>query len=300
MGGITRRRGMSHLFKSKFVPRLSSNQLHLCEDYLIVTATDRVTAIQQRLSPLQASLFEHPIYGEINSIGKLHIFMQHHVFAVWDFMSLLKMLQKELCGHSVPWLPPADRTLARLVNEIVLGEESDEDGESGFASHFELYLRAMRRCGANTDAIDYFANELRRDSSIESALSTCSAPACVRQFVLHTFQMIGSGDPCIIASAFTFGREALLPDVFQRIVDELNVETCGGLDDFVFYLNRHIELDGDHHGPMAAQMIARLCGSDDAKWQAAERAAVQSLQARKALWDGTREAMRESVEAKIA
>ena len=92
--------------------------------------------------------------------------------------------------------------------------------------------------------------------------------------------------PCAIAAAFTFGREELLPDVFQRIVDELNVEISGGLNDFKFYLNRHIELDGDHHGPMAARMITRLCNADDDKWRIAEHAASKSLEAREALWDG--------------
>lgn len=255
---------------------------------------DRIDQIQHRLSPLRAALLHHPIYGEIDSIDNLHLFMQHHVFAVWDFMSLLKSLQQRLCGSTVPWLPPADRTAARLVNEIVLGEESDEDGEGGFASHFNLYHRAMKRCGASTHTIDCFLDELRQDCSIETSLSKCNAPRCVRQFVRQTFDVIEGGDLCAVASAFTFGREDLLPEVFQRVVDELNVETSGGLADFNFYLSRHIELDGDHHGPMAARMIAGLCGDDDIKWRVAEEAAVRSLQARKALWDGMFEAMRDA------
>lgn len=254
----------------------------------------QVDRIQDRLSPMQASLLAHPIYGEIDSIQALYIFMQHHVFAVWDFMSLLKSLQRRLCDSSVPWLPPTDPTAARLVNEIVLGEESDENGESGFASHFDLYHRAMERCGASTQTIDRFLEELRADRPIETALSKCDAPRCVRQFVHQTFDVIEGGDLCAIASAFTFGREDLLPGVFQRIVDELNVEADGGLNDFSFYLSRHIELDGDHHGPMATRMITRLCGEDEVNWQVAEEAAVRSLQARKALWDGICEAARQA------
>ena len=71
------------------------------------------------------------------------------MFAVWDFMSLLKAIQRELCGVGVPWVPSPNLQATRLVNEIVLGEESDEDGEGGYASHFVLYRRAMQRCGAN-------------------------------------------------------------------------------------------------------------------------------------------------------
>ena len=114
---------------------------------------------------------------------------------------------------------------------------------------------------------------------------------CQREHVIET------GNLCGIASAFTFGREDLLPDVFQRVVDELNVETSGDLDDFRFYLSRHIELDGDHHGPMATRMIARLCDDDDIKWRVVEDAAVGSLQARKALWDGMYESMRAAPQA---
>ena len=264
-----------------------------------MTFDNRLDQIQSKLSPLRDALLEHPIYDEIDGIRNLHLFMQHHVFAVWDFMSLLKTLQRHLCASSVPWLPPSDPTAARLVNEIVLGEESDEDGEGGFASHFDLYHQAMKRCGASTYTIDRFLDGVRSDCSVDSALAKCDAPRCVRQFVYQTFDVIEGGDLCAIASAFTFGREDLLPDVFQRVVDELNVEASGGLDDFKFYLGRHIELDGDHHGPMAARMITGLCGDDDIKWRVAEGAAVRSLQARKALWDGMYEAIQAGNRASV-
>jgi hypothetical protein len=252
----------------------------------------RIDSIQQRLAPLKSALIEHPIYGEIDCVQKLHLFMEHHVFAVWDFMSLLKALQRSFCGDDTPWLPPDNLIAARLVNEIVLGEESDEDGSGGYASHFDLYHRAMDRTGASTRTIDRFLAELREGASVELALLKCDAPECVRAFVLQTFEVVENGDLCAIASTFTFGREDLLPDVFQRIVDELNDTTSGGLDDFRFYLGRHIELDGDHHGPMATRLISFLCGDDEVKWKIAEDAAVCALQARKLFWDGMYEAMR--------
>jgi hypothetical protein len=252
----------------------------------------RIDSIQQRLAPLKSALIEHPIYGEIDCVQKLHLFMEHHVFAVWDFMSLLKALQRTFCGDDTPWLPPDNLIAARLVNEIVLGEESDEDGSGGYASHFDLYHRAMDRTGASTRTIDRFLAELREGASVELALLKCDASECVRAFVLQTFEVVENGDLCAIASTFTFGREDLLPDVFQRIVDELNDTTSGGLDDFRFYLGRHIELDGDHHGPMATRLISFLCGDDEVKWKIAEDAAVCALQARKLFWDGMYEAMR--------
>jgi len=211
--------------------------------------------------------------------------MEHHVFAVWDFMSLLKALQRRFCCVTVPWVPPTDSASARLVNEIVLGEETDDDGRGGFASHFELYRRAMYGFGADTSQIDRLVRDLAAGSSLDEVLRGAEVDDAVRAFVGHTFAVIKSGDWCAVAAAFTFGREDLLPDVFQKIVDQLDAETGGGLADFQFYLRRHIDLDGGEHGPMALRLVSDICGNDPAKWQSAEDAALASLQARRALWD---------------
>ena len=204
----------------------------------------RLEQLRRRLTPLKNALLDHPIYREISSLGALRLFMEHHVFAVWDFMSLLKALQARLCCVGVPWLPAADPQATRFINEIVLAEESDEDGQGGFLSHFGLYQRAMTRCGANTTAIDSFLEELRKGSPVPAALAAVGVPACVGRFVRHTFDLIERGSLWSLASAFTFGREDLLPALFQRIVDELDVEAGGGLEDFRYYLRRHIGLDG--------------------------------------------------------
>lgn len=249
-------------------------------------ADTRFDQIGMRLDPLRRELIAHPIYSDMRELSSLQSFMEHHVFAVWDFMSLLKALQQRLCCTSMPWLPPVNLAAARLINEIVLAEETDEDGHGGFASHFELYRRAMHDCGANTQTIDRFLESMRAGHSLDEAMSTCDVPCPAKEFVRHTFEIIESGDLCAIASAFTFGREDLLPEVFQRIVDEMNAQSHGKLDRFTFYLNRHIELDGDSHGPMAMQLISSLCTDDAAKWQIVEDTAVSSLVARKALWDG--------------
>ena len=247
--------------------------------------------IEQRLAPLKDALLNHRIYGEIDRIDALRLFMEHHVFAVWDFMSLLKVLQRQLCCVEVPWLPSCDQQGSRFINEIVLAEESDDDGRGGFASHFELYHRSMKQCGANTAGIDGFMDDLRRGVPVLTALASPAVPEAARHFVEQTFKIIETGNLCAVASAFTFGREDLLPDVFQRIVDELNTLAGGQLDDFKYYLDRHIGLDGDEHGPMATRLLQSLCGADDALWEKAEQAAVDCLLARQALWNGIYDAI---------
>lgn len=244
-----------------------------------------IKRIQRSIEPLRQELLQHPLYAEIDSLDSVRHFMKHHVFAVWDFMSMLKSLQNAFCGTAVPWIPPQDIEVARLVNEIVLGEESDENGLGGFASHFELYLQAMRDCHSSTTQIDSFVEALRQGNQIDTALQMADVPDGVKQFVDETFRTINSNNLAEIASAFTFGREDLLPDVFQCIVDELNLESGGTLESFKYYLQRHIELDGDEHGPLALRMIESICGNDESKWKAAEASAIRALTARKKLWD---------------
>ena len=113
------------------------------------------------LNPLRDQLLDHPIYRRIRTIDGVQTFMEHHVFAVWDFMSLLKALQQRLCCVSVPWLPPANAFAARLINEIVLAEETDVGPEGVPASHFDLYLDAMRQAGADDGPVLAFFERLR-------------------------------------------------------------------------------------------------------------------------------------------
>lgn len=251
-----------------------------------MSQSPRIRQIHDRLSPLRSQLIEHSLYQRIDSLAALHLFMQHHIFAVWDFMSLLKFLQQKLCCVQVPWIPPQDRANCRLINEIVLGEESDDDGRGGAASHYDLYHSAMQQCGAATVCMDRFLAALTAGQDVAAALRQANAPQPVHDFVTQTFDTLAGGNVCAIASAFAFGREQLLPDVFRQIVATLNARNEGRLDEFLYYLNRHIELDGDEHGPMTERLIEQLCQDDEAQWAAAEEAAASSLQSRLNLWDG--------------
>ena len=246
--------------------------------------------LQLHVAASRKALLEHPVYSRLRHLEGLQIFMQHHVFAVWDFMSLLKALQRRLCG-GVPWLPPSDTHAARFVNEIVVGEETDEDGQGGFASHFELYRHAMLAGGASTEGIDRFLDHLGSSHAVTTALDQSELPESIRHFVNQTFAVIEEGDVCAMAAAFTLGREDLLPDVFERIVQTLNQNADGKLDAFLYYLQRHIELDGDHHGPMAARMMMALCGEDATRWHIATEAAQEALASRLVLWNGIEAAL---------
>jgi hypothetical protein len=264
----------------------------MADSFMPKKAIMQLEELRAAIQPHRQALLQHPVYRDMRGADALRRFMEYHVFAVWDFMSLLKALQQRLCCVSIPWMPVPPSAGSRFINEIVLGEETDDDGHGGYASHFDMYHRAMTRFGADTTTIDRFLHGIRDGLAVTAALRFAKAPEPVCGFVEHTFEVIAGGDLCRIASAFTFGREDLLPDVFQTIVDELGNAPDGRLDDFRYYLRRHIELDGDEHGPMAERLMSSLCGTDGAKWNAATAAAVAALQARLRLWDGIHAAIR--------
>ena len=245
--------------------------------------------LHQRIEPLRSKLLEHSLYDHLKDLQSLRCFMEYHVFAVWDFMSLLKAMQSHYCGTSIPWTPCRDVQVARMIHEIILEEETDDDGRGGFASHFELYLQSMQQCGADTAKIDSFVNLIREGKSVSAALEQIAAPPAVIEFVRHTFTVIQSSDPVQIVSAFTFGRENLLPHVFSQIVERIDQQTGGEVAMLRYYLERHIGLDGDVHGPLAERLVCHLCGEDNSRWERASTAAVQSLEHRLNLWDSMRQ-----------
>ena len=232
------------------------------------------------------ALLEHRLYRELETVEDLAVFMEHHVYAVWDFMSLLKALQVRLTCASVPWLPHGDGRVRRLVNEIVLGEESDTLPSGGAASHFELYLQAMQEAGADTTGVNHFIRRLRSGEPVASALERSEVPAAVRPFVRNTFEVIDAGRPHEIAAAFTYGREDLIPVMFTKLVQELEAQFPGKLATLRYYLDRHIELDGDEHGAMGREMVELLCDRDPLREQEATAAAASALQSRIELWEG--------------
>jgi len=229
----------------------------------------------------------HPIYRRMNNRADMATFMEHHVFAVWDFMSLLKSLQRELTCVDVPWVPRGSEVSRRLINDIVLVEESDELN-GGFTSHFELYRAGMSEAQADTSRIDAFLALLVEGHGIPAALRAAQVPAPANEFVRTTFAIIEDRPLHCRAAAFAFSREDLIPDMFDQVIKEEGTER---FPLFCDYLARHIEVDGEEHTPMAMQMVADLCGTNDQRWQEATETATLALEARSRLWDGIAAAM---------
>jgi hypothetical protein len=247
---------------------------------------NRLKAIELQLEPLRDQLKSHPLYSTLSNMDDVAVFMEKHVFAVWDFMSLLKSLQNHLTNVNVPWTPKGQGATARFINEIVMAEESDVNELGVPMSHYEMYLDAMNQVNSNTSPIGLFVNAIENGDSIETAAKEINLETPVLEFIQFTMEVVNSNKPHCIASAFTFGREDVIPDMFLEIVSQSqtqdNDKTYGKL---LYYLNRHIELDGDEHGPISLKMVAELCGEDTTKWEEVLETAKDALKFRLKLWD---------------
>jgi len=255
-----------------------------------------IERIHGQLSELRNELLNHPVYGLLQTPESMRQFMRLHVYAVWDFMSLLKALQRKLTCVTVPWTPSAYPEAARFINDIVIEEETDQLRNGGYASHFEMYLAAIEECGTDTSNVKLLLERIRSGATVTLAMHDAATPEAARQFVQTTFDIIAERDVCAIASAFTFGREGLLPELFPQIVNRLHEENYPQFSQFKYYLDRHILLDGGEHGPMADRMLVHLCGEDADRWKTVEETAVRALTVRKRLWDGILEAIDASTE----
>lgn len=253
--------------------------------------------LEQALKPLRTQLLNHPIYNSLRGLEDLKLFTEYHVYAVWDFMSLVKKLQLSLTCTQLPWKPAPFPDAARLINEIVWGEESDLDENGNAVSHFEMYTNAMTVMGADTLAVQKFLADIPVQGSMIPYIQKAPLPDFVKNFLLYTFETVEQKPLHEIAAVFTFGREDLIPDMFVEMVQNMHQDGEDRLAPFRYYLERHIEVDGDQHGPMALQMINKLCEDDPEKWNDVINQSKQALTHRLDLWTGIHQQLKKTSKA---
>ena len=234
---------------------------------------------------MRQRMVEHPVFTAIRDIQSLRIFMEAHVFAVWDFMSLLKRLQRDLTCIEVPWLPPRDRPAAQLINQIVLGEETDIGPNGEPVSHLELYLGAMREIGANAARFEHFQTALANGATLAGAFDHAAVAPFIREFTGHTLHVASRAPLLEVMASFFYGREDVIPRMFSNLLEKWRIG-ANRAPMFVYYLKRHIEVDSDQHGPAAKAILAAATADDPGRGLQVLRAARQSIEARIKLWDG--------------
>lgn len=273
-----------NMSKESHYESLTNKELELQRELLLLK--EKTLVIKEKdleLKSLKLELANHKVFKNLKSIEDLRYFMQIHVFAVWDFMSLLKRLQKDICSVSVPWMPVKLGNASRLINEIVCGEESDKlPNKEGYASHFELYLRAMEEVKASTTGINAFINDLNNGLDIYSAIERI--PEDARAFVKYTMDVALNKSTAEVAGSFFNGREDVIPDMFSRLLEDWEINK-GDAPYFHYYLVRHIELDGDEHGPAGAKLINEITGDDVISIEKMLDCSIESVKQRIQLWD---------------
>ncbi len=253
---------------------------------------DRFAIVSHTIQPLRQKLLQHRVYNMLTNVRALRIFMEFHCYAVWDFMCLLKCLQNKLTCTSIPWRSPENMFAARMINEIVVAEETDlsQDGH-GYASHFDLYVDAMAELGADTDTLRRFVDLINEGMPWQQAASRAGVASAASNFVAQTLEVCQEHPAYEVAAFFLFGRENLIPDMFRKIVEGIATTEGVSINAFRYYLDRHIGIDEEEHGPASERMMRALCGNDDTRWRLVKRAAEEALLARIALWDGIAEAI---------
>lgn len=244
---------------------------------------ERVLAVLDALEQRRTAITMHPVYSQLSDVQAVRCFMEHHVFAVWDFMSLVAALRDALTCGRPPWRPVGSAEVRRFVNELAIGEESDEHPDGGYISHFELYLEAMAVAGADTGPIEAFLAGLERGEPVPTALHGCGAAPGATRFVERTWSLVESSDLASVVGSFAFGRESLIPAMFGSLRALGSRQPELGL--FCWYLDRHIDLDGDEHTPLAFKLVVNVCGDDEDAWTRCRDAARISLDSREALWE---------------
>ena len=147
----------------------------------------------------------------------------------------------------------------------------------------------MREVGADTAPITAFL-DIVRSQGLEAALNAPMVPEPTRAFMRDTFALLKQGESHRIAASFSFGRENVIPGMFNSLLARLGIgEDRAPI--FHYYLKRHAELDGDEHGPAALRLVATLCGDDPKKLDEAVESAKAALASRARLWDRVQTAL---------
>ena len=243
-----------------------------------------ISSIKNELEALQNRLDRHPINEAIDSLDKLKVFMSHHIFSVWDFMNILKGLQLEFTCMTIPWRPVKYPELARLIHEIVLEEESDEISGS-VTSHFAYYVKALSVIDPDNPIASSFLRDLDAGKSYENLIQASYIPAAAKAYLKSNFELIHNRPSLEVASVFAFGRELLIPRLFRHLLGQFKAFEHPEIKEFVLYLERHIDLDEDHHGPLAEKMVLSLIGSKK-DTETVKCVAKNALEARLSFWDG--------------
>ncbi len=250
--------------------------------YCLYTLMDQSQYIK-KINEIKKNIINHPLFHMRFNNEQLSHFMSIHVYAVWSFMSIVKSLQKNLTPQSIPWTPnhSTQNGMARFINEIIYTEESDEISKNTYLSHFEIYILAMRIIGVNTKPILSIVSHFKKNNYSRKYINSLNIPICAKHFINHDISIAKSRSLPKIVGVFCFGKETIIPFMFKQIIKAIPKR---GNSVLISYFDRHIEIDGERHGPLAKKIFSEVCKKKSAS-TLAYLTAIEALKLRESMWD---------------
>lgn len=247
--------------------------------------TERVAYILNEIEDLKSELAAHCLYTKLQHMEDIHIFMEHHVFAVWDFMSLAKALQLHLDATQVIEKQTDNSKILGFVNGILTGGETDPNKKEIVLSHLEMYLELMDEIGANTTNIKKLIASSAAGLDIHEAMQIAQLTDEQQRILNFTQTIIATNEIHKIAVAATLVPEGMISNRFLKILKETEERDNLLVPKFKNYLNRYKAIDGNDYGLLSLEMVTHFCDSDGKKWVDILDIAMKTLSHRIYLWD---------------
>lgn len=241
----------------------------------------RITGVERELKGLRRKLAKHRLYKSLHKVEDIQEFAEHHVFAVWGSMSLLKVLQQQLTNTKIPWSPVPNPVLARLINEMVLTEESGINEQGLAQSHFEMYVDAMQEIGADTSQIHQFVQLIYAGATVDYAMNQIKIDRKISHFIVYIFNIIKTGKTHLIAASLILSRT----DIPSKIFLEILTDTEQDAHKWKYCLTHHAEFNPGQYGTSSLELIAELCGKNKKDWQEVIEVAKHALNQKIILWN---------------
>jgi hypothetical protein len=253
------------------INNLYINQLGLSENKLISEIENETL-----------TLINHPLYNSIKTEEDVRIYMFNQVWCVWDFMTLVKSIQLNIVPSNILWMPPKYPELGAYIYEVLLTEETDKGYNSETnSSHFQTYLKAMYESKVDTSSVAAFIKLLENGFDFGTATEKCGIHDEAKEFISTTFEFAKS-ELHISTAVFCLSREGVIPDIFMNLL--ANVSLSNNFKIFNWYLNRHIYLDSQSHGPLSIKLFKTIVDTPK-KQDEALHASLKALKARNKFFD---------------
>lgn len=226
-------------------------------------------------------LANHKLYERVNDELSLRLFMEHHVICVWSYNFLLREIHQELVGLIHPLNSQSQKEAIRLVSEMILEEELEEQQDGSLLSHFEIYLEAMQDLGANISPIVSFFDLQDSGQNWQTALKHARFPTAVSRYArkMNRFAQAPLHEK---AAALFYEGEPFIPDTFLLRIGQLgNTVKIGRLLD---YFERHIEGLRSPGFSASGRLVEILCNNDEKMSLEAEQSAEEAMKNRVELW----------------